>query len=320
MPHPITIITASQTQTFQSPTTPKSGIWEGNGGRLFLSSPRESPISGKHDNKNIPKGFSSPPASPVKSDLHAFRPPGPTDSRCPCPALNTLANHGYLPRDGKNITISTFMSALQNSGTYNLSEELARVLAEGGEVLIGESIFSKILPLFKHNIPISLHDLALHNGVEHDASIVHRNAAKGQKFAPIRTDIRLLDDFLGDRSDIDLADIAHRRVALERVTPLDLEHAEIARGEWALVLGIFGHAHGGKIPVEALRVWLGENRFPNDWCPTHKLNLEDTVKTSYKLHEAMNDLKKNQPTGWTADDERNKRMLVAEPEEIEVEA
>jgi hypothetical protein len=25
-------------------------------------------------------------------------------SRSPCPMLNTLANHGYLPRDGKNIT------------------------------------------------------------------------------------------------------------------------------------------------------------------------------------------------------------------------
>ncbi|KAI7650197.1 hypothetical protein KC319_g11107, partial [Hortaea werneckii] len=31
---------------------------------------------------------------------HAFQPPGPHDRRGPCPGLNSLANHGYLPRNG----------------------------------------------------------------------------------------------------------------------------------------------------------------------------------------------------------------------------
>ena len=30
-----------------------------------------------------------------------FQEPGPNDSRGPCPGLNLLANHGYLPRDGQ---------------------------------------------------------------------------------------------------------------------------------------------------------------------------------------------------------------------------
>lgn len=29
-----------------------------------------------------------------------FQPPGPGDSRGPCPGLNLLANYGYLPRNG----------------------------------------------------------------------------------------------------------------------------------------------------------------------------------------------------------------------------
>lgn len=29
-----------------------------------------------------------------------YQEPGPNDSRGPCPGLNLLANHGYLPRDG----------------------------------------------------------------------------------------------------------------------------------------------------------------------------------------------------------------------------
>lgn len=44
---------------------------------------------------------------------HQYEAPGPNDSRSPCPALNTLANHGYLPRDGKNIRPDVLQLALQ---------------------------------------------------------------------------------------------------------------------------------------------------------------------------------------------------------------
>ena len=30
------------------------------------------------------------------STSHSFIPPGPSDLRSPCPALNALANHGYM--------------------------------------------------------------------------------------------------------------------------------------------------------------------------------------------------------------------------------
>ena len=32
----------------------------------------------------------------VREDTHQWVPKQPGDSRSPCPALNTLANHGYL--------------------------------------------------------------------------------------------------------------------------------------------------------------------------------------------------------------------------------
>jgi hypothetical protein len=31
---------------------------------------------------------------------HAWKAPGKTDQRGPCPGLNALANHGYLPHNG----------------------------------------------------------------------------------------------------------------------------------------------------------------------------------------------------------------------------
>lgn len=44
---------------------------------------------------------------------YQYQPARPTDSRSPCPALNALANHGYLPRDGKNIPPELFQRVLQ---------------------------------------------------------------------------------------------------------------------------------------------------------------------------------------------------------------
>ncbi|GAA5937807.1 hypothetical protein JCM10213_001899 [Rhodosporidiobolus nylandii] len=44
-------------------------------------------------------------------------------SRSPCPALNALANHGALPRNGRHITPAQMSSAIQYS--YNLSPTIA---------------------------------------------------------------------------------------------------------------------------------------------------------------------------------------------------
>lgn len=34
------------------------------------------------------------------SNAHAYIAPGPTDLRGPCPAMNAVANHGYIARNG----------------------------------------------------------------------------------------------------------------------------------------------------------------------------------------------------------------------------
>lgn len=43
--------------------------------------------------------------------LGAYVPPGPDDSRGPCPALNTLANHGLINHDGKNLNSNDILAA-----------------------------------------------------------------------------------------------------------------------------------------------------------------------------------------------------------------
>ncbi|KAF1775390.1 NADP-dependent oxidoreductase domain [Phytophthora cactorum] len=82
-----------------------------------------------------------------------------TYRRSPCPALNTLANHGYLPRNGQNITHDKLSTALQN--VYNIGPGVVAILISQ-------------LP-----DPISLDYLGIHNNVEHDASLAHTDAYYG---------------------------------------------------------------------------------------------------------------------------------------------
>ncbi|KAG8793732.1 hypothetical protein FRC12_001815 [Ceratobasidium sp. 428] len=68
------------------------------------------------------------------SGTHAFQPPNPGDLRGPCPGLNALANHGYLPRSG----LVTFNQAIQAcNSVFGMGVDIATTLATLGVVLTG---------------------------------------------------------------------------------------------------------------------------------------------------------------------------------------
>ncbi|KAJ5984207.1 hypothetical protein N7481_006306 [Penicillium waksmanii] len=73
--------------------------------------------------------------------------------------LNTLANHGYLPHDGKDISEEQTITALGN--VLNIDKEFATALFQNGVSANPE----------KNATTFSLSDLTRHNVVEHDASM-----------------------------------------------------------------------------------------------------------------------------------------------------
>lgn len=81
--------------------------------------------------------------------------------RGPCPGLNTLANHGYLPRDGKNVTIKMVMAAMKDK--FNIADDLATVMGT-----LSPAVFD-LNDLSKHNNPI-----------EHDASMACSDSYFGE--------------------------------------------------------------------------------------------------------------------------------------------
>jgi hypothetical protein len=57
-------------------------------------------------------GLSLAVPTSLEGDIGVFMPPLDSDIRSPCPGLNSLANHGYLPRDGKNIHATDIVTAM----------------------------------------------------------------------------------------------------------------------------------------------------------------------------------------------------------------
>ncbi|RYP55667.1 hypothetical protein DL769_010071 [Monosporascus sp. CRB-8-3] len=58
--------------------------------------------------------------------LPEWHPAGPDDFRGPCPMMNTLANHNFLPHDGRNITRQDIIKA--TGAALNFKESLASLM------------------------------------------------------------------------------------------------------------------------------------------------------------------------------------------------
>lgn len=105
--------------------------------------------------------------SPVLAGFDTWSPPGPYDVRAPCPMLNTLANHGFLPHDGKDITREVTQNALFDA--LNINKTAASFLFD----------FALTTNPNKNATTFSLNDLGNHNILEHDASLSRSDAYFG---------------------------------------------------------------------------------------------------------------------------------------------
>jgi hypothetical protein len=64
-------------------------------------------------------GFNSQQQYVSNTGDHAFVAPGPNDLRGPCPGLNAMANHGYIPHNGV-ATITQFVQGTYDGKFMNL--------------------------------------------------------------------------------------------------------------------------------------------------------------------------------------------------------
>ncbi|RLN44241.1 hypothetical protein BBJ28_00024501 [Nothophytophthora sp. Chile5] len=170
--------------------------------------------------------------------------------RSPCPALNALANHGYLPRDGLNITDDVLRDALMS--VFNLDEELTQVLLD-------------LVPS-----PFPLDYLSIHNTLEHDASLVHTDAYFG--YDPASINATLVEDLMSRSIDgltLGVAEIGAARA--DRLAECEANNPECAFGnhstmaytESAFFLLGFGGNGNESVSVEIARSFMSKERIPD---------------------------------------------------------
>jgi len=102
-----------------------------------------------------------------QGSVSEWEPAGPDDFRGPCPMMNTLANHGFLPHDGGNITLYNAIHALTTALNFNAS--LATIMWEA-------AIIANPDPNATY---FTLDNLNRHNVLEHDASMSRLDAYFG---------------------------------------------------------------------------------------------------------------------------------------------
>ncbi|KAL9023546.1 MAG: hypothetical protein Q9180_008189, partial [Flavoplaca navasiana] len=152
---------------------------------------------------------SSAPAQSNPLKRGDYAPVNPNDLRSPCPAINALANHGYLPRDGRNVLASEISDSMNHLGLgsflgYMFTHPIfLENPAKGVKPQSSwwstvshpfASAFAFAFAAFGMRDPgqkdsdgvacLNLDQLALHNVVEHDVSLSRRDFAQGDNTTP----------------------------------------------------------------------------------------------------------------------------------------
>ncbi|KAK4657666.1 hypothetical protein QC762_200010 [Podospora pseudocomata] len=202
--------------------------------------------------------------------------PKPTDIGSPCPLLNALANHGYLPRDGRSFHQAELSAALKKVG---LSPTLRLVLsnpvflehqtAAGSQQQRPASSWSKLWYLMRNPWAVffsffgmrrpgqqddsgepvlDLDQIGLPGVAEHDISLTRRDVAQGDhlKAEPDSVEGLLASSPDGGKTMTaeDFASLRKRRMDAQKQDNPGLLYGplqhRISCAEIALVLCVFG--------------------------------------------------------------------------------
>ncbi|EIN04232.1 heme-thiolate peroxidase [Punctularia strigosozonata HHB-11173 SS5] len=192
-----------------------------------------------------------------------YIPPGEGDSRSACPMLNAMANHGILPRDGKNIPFAYMGQQIRK--TYNFAPSFCYFVP---------SYMAQLLRRSYRKDTLDLSDISVHNGIEHDASLCrHDTFLQPDQSKPAHD---LITEMLAyptreGRTSLTAADIAafmSKRRADSRVQngqhTLSTFHKIFGSSNSATMLLLFGG------DVETLKTVLHEERLPDGYESTYR--------------------------------------------------
>ncbi|KAF6826415.1 hypothetical protein CPLU01_09700 [Colletotrichum plurivorum] len=219
---------------------------------------------------------------------HGWQAPDAAAKRSPCPMLNSLANHGYLPRDGKSIKMDDLISGLGKA--LNFDEALVRTL---GTPAFATSTTGDATTF-------NLDDIAKHNVIEHDGSLsradfaVTGNAKTLNETVWSETKGYLTEGAAAADNKVEIGTMASarsKRIATAKATNpsfiLADNQVQVSLGESAVILGTLGGSfQAPSCPLEWLKIIFEEERLPfNEGFTTskEKITTEQVVGLSGQI-------------------------------------
>jgi hypothetical protein len=205
-----------------------------------------------------------------------YEPAKPTDSRCSCPALNAMANHGILNRDGRNIKFTDMTKLIQE--TFHFAPTFCLFVPLYAAEFLGRDYYKDTL---------DLSDLDVHNKIEHDASFFREDVPAPQD-KPVAPLVHMfLNNATGDPSALPASktkNIVPSALHEKYVLPADMSlfsslrraHCKATNGQYTMTKShrSFSASNGSTVLTffhpspTYLEPFLIEERLPDFWHPT----------------------------------------------------
>ncbi|KLU92937.1 hypothetical protein MAPG_11885 [Magnaporthiopsis poae ATCC 64411] len=190
------------------------------------------------------------------TNKYRFRAPRKGDRRSACPVLNALANHGYIPRSGRNVSGEQYASGLEKA--INFERPIFQGLIDVGLTLSTTG----------NNNTFHLNDIDKHGAIEHDASLSRNDVFLGDQssFNPTiwNATKAWFPDPLVTYGHLGRA-LGQRILAANASNPgFNLTEAQkgVAITASAFVLLLFGNGTEGNADRRQIRVLFEEERLP----------------------------------------------------------
>jgi len=209
--------------------------------------------------------------------------PGPSDLRSPCPMLNSLANHAYLPHDGVNVSMADLISAFDLA--LNMGADAAELV---GTVALTTSTTGNASTF-------NLNDVDVHNVIEHDGSLSRADIYFGDNHS-FNESVWAGTKAYFTEDVITIATAAQARagrLALDATQNPDFNFTTTAHTnsliESSLYLSTFGDPYEGNATTSFVTIFFEEERLPFDegWtAPAQRTNVTTLLAMAAKVAAA----------------------------------
>ncbi|KAM0338179.1 hypothetical protein ACHAPU_011429 [Fusarium lateritium] len=187
------------------------------------------------------------------SASNEWQAPTSSDRRSPCPMLNAVTNHGYLPRNGLNISLDDLIVAFTD--VVNL-DPAATTLVGSKALKTGDGV------------TFNLDDLKMHGVLEHDGSLSRADTYSGDASSFNETIWKQTSSHFNESTiSIQTAAIARkeRLSAAAAANPefdLPAAQVQISLIETALYLSVFGNTDNGNANTQWVKTLFEHERLP----------------------------------------------------------